>query len=813
MIKIDLSGSWQLEREDKSSSIPAVIPGDIYSALIKSGIIPHPYRGRNELEVQWVGRKNWIYRRTFTIPESFPEGKKLFLYLNRVDTVASVEVNGTEAGNCSNSFTEYNFPLINLKAGKNEIAIKIFSPEKKAAEIAHKLPYPVPHSSYPVQSPHRNLIRKVQCHSGWDWGPSIMTGGLYGEIFIYGIEKVKIMAAAARQYKKGSEWELEAELKILSFMECTEVFILEIAGKTKTLEVDLTKGINSVKWSIFIGTADLWWPSGYGEQVLYDLIIRGSEETIQKKIGFRTIEVITVPDKTGIPMVFRVNGRDIFAKGANWIPMDALPENESAERYEQLLEDVISANMNMLRVWGGGHYEKDIFYELCDRKGILIWQDFMFSCSLYPAESSFLENVENEIKYQIMRLKDHPSIALWCGNNEDLGALTWFEESEKNRDRYLVDYDRLNEGVIGRIVKTLDPDRKWWPSSPSAGEGDYSDNWHNDSKGDMHYWNVWHEGKPFESYYDVIPRFCSEFGYQSFPSLETVKSYAGDDQLNVSSPDMMHHQKNERGNSIIISSMVRYFRFPEKFADFLYISQVQQAYAIRTAVEYWRAMRPVCMGILYWQLNDNWPVASWSSIEYSGTWKLLHYAVKDFYKPVHLSIFSRDKQKVEIYGLNDTASGISGILKIAIMGFNGSILKKTKHKVEFKNDSSTKLFEYTIPKEKDFSADYFLYAEFSGAGIEINNYAFLTVPGGCSLKKTTFTTEITVRKDTADITVYTDYPAFFVKPECGVSGKFSDSGFLLLPGTPKRVSFTPDNTGDLHKLEGSLTIMDLRSTY
>lgn len=273
------------------------------------------------------------------------------------------------------------------------------------------------------------------------------------------------------------------------------------------------------------------------------------------------------------------------------------------------------------------------------------------------------------------RLQNHPSIVLWCGNNEDLGALTEFHESRENRDRYLVDYDRLNEGVIGRAVKELDPDRTWWPSSPSAGEGDYSDCRQDDTKGDMHYWSVWHEGLPFESYYDVVPRFCSEFGFQSFPGMKTVAGYAPEDQWNVSSPVMRHHQKNNAGNTIILSTMARYFRMSSNFADFLYLSQVQQAWAIRMAVEYWRSRRPVSMGALYWQLNDLWPVASWASIEYDGTWKLLHYEAKRFFAPVWVSLYKKDG-KLHVVGLNDNPEYVAGHLVVRLMGFDGSELER-----------------------------------------------------------------------------------------------------------------------------------------
>ena len=284
----------------------------------------------------------------------------------------------------------------------------------------------------------------------------------------------------------------------------------------------------------------------------------------------------------------------------------------------------------------------------------MIWHDMMFSCALYPSTPGFLANVEREIRHQVKRLRDHPCIALWCGNNEDVGALTWYPESRKNRDRYIVDYDRLNEGVIGRVVDECDPTRTFWPSSPSAGRGDYSDNWHDDRRGDMHYWSVWHESKAFSAYYEVSPRFCSEFGYQSFPSVELARGYCPPGQMNVTSPVMEHHQRHGRGNALIVEMFTRYFRMPEGFENFVYLSQVQQALAIKTAVEHWRHLRPTCMGTLYWQLNDNWPVCSWSSLEYGGKWKLLHHAARRFYAPTIVSAFQRPDRTVEVWLTSDT---------------------------------------------------------------------------------------------------------------------------------------------------------------
>ncbi len=350
-------------------------------------------------------------------------------------------------------------------------------------------------------------------------------------------------------------------------------------------------------------------------------------------------------------MTFIVNGKAIMAKGANWIPLDAMPALHTSDRYRTLLQDAVDANMNMIRVWGGGMYEQDEFYDLCDELGLLVWQDLMFACALYPSAPDFLADVELEVRDQVKRLRDHTSLALWCGDNEVIGAIGWYPESRTNREKYVVNYDRLNR-VLQQTVEAEDPTRRFWASSPCNGELDFGDAWHDDNKGDMHFWDVWHSGKSLDAYHSIKPRFCSEFGYQSWPSLPEVKTFAEPSDWNVTSPTFEQHQKNGRGNSIITEMFTRYFRFPSNFEQMLYLSQVQQALAIKTASEFWRSNKPVCRGILYWQLNDCWPVSSWSSIEYSGRWKQLHYHAKRFFAP-QMATFIGDEQGLRLHLVND----------------------------------------------------------------------------------------------------------------------------------------------------------------
>jgi beta-mannosidase len=817
MRKINLKNGWELERPVDGNVVPLTVPGDNISALLSAGVIPDPYYADNEKKVQWIGREPWIFRTHFTLDASTLSSPRsashIFLQFDSIDTFARVLLNGTEAGRCENMFLRYRFDVSQLvRQGENVLEILFDSPEKTAAALKDDLPYPVPHTIYPLQAMGRNLIRKAQCHAGWDWGPCLMVSGIYGEVTLNIAGPHRIEAVHTNITCHNGTWNLEVVTELFANHAGQTSICIECAGKKREREVALTKGNQNATLTLEIENPDLWWPNGYGEQNLYQLKVTTDNDHVEKKIGFRTVEVITSPDDRGIPMTFRVNGRDIFCKGANWIPLDALPGRYSLKRYENLLQSAIDANMNMVRVWGGGHYECDDFYRLCDQKGLLVWQDFMFSCSLYPSTPSFLDNVRKEVAYQIKRLKDHPSVALWCGNNEDLGALTWFEESRLNRDRYIVDYDRLNEGVIGNEVRTLDPNRTWWPSSPSAGEGDYTDCWHDDTKGDMHYWSVWHEGKPFEAYREVTPRFCSEFGFQSFPSRRTVATFAPPHERNITSSVMEHHQKNERGNTIIISTISRYFRFPESFEETLYLSHVQQAMAITTAVEYWRCRRPICMGALYWQLNDNWPVASWSSIEYDGGWKPLHYAAKRFFAPIHVVLLNPKPGQISVTGLNDTSSPIHGRLELTCIGFDGVVKLKRTFDQTMERDGATQLALETFDVTAQPPEENFWYARFipNDNSTVVENYLLQLPPKQCRMGNADIRYTLVNQDSKLGVKITTDLPAFYVVLEIeGWNGRLSDNCFHLLPGHPKTIMLegvTPDA-----KTVESLSIRSLRN--
>ena len=553
-IVLSLSGMWRLRAAGETETIPCPIPGDNFSALQDAGRIPDPYWRENEAEVQWVAERDWIFSRAFDVPAALLRHRAVYLAFDSIDTVAEVFVNGRLAGRADNQFRRWRFEVRRLlREGANELEVRIASPVRAAREAHAALapdfdPALVNGSSVPGIF----ALRKCPCSGGWDWGISLPSSGLHGDVSLVG-----------------------ADAALLDSAWCDTAFLRDGACRVDA-----------------------------------------------------TVRLLPVP---------------VFAKGANWIPCDARPRHETPERVRDLLRSAAAANMNLLRVWGGGHFESDFFYEECDRLGLLLWHDLMMACMRYPAHPAFLASLRAEIGDQVRRLRDHPSIALWCGDNECVGAIHWgaADQSPAARAARLAVYRRV-ERAAGGAVRRADPTRLFWPSSPSAGPGDYVYNDANSFRGDTHYWGVWLGGLHFDAFYGHRPRFCSEFGFQSFPSGATVRAFAdpaaGD--LNVFSPVMDAHQKNGSANATILGMFDRLFRMPRGFDETLYLSQVQQAEAIRTGVEWWRSLAPWCMGTLYWQLDDDWPVASWSSLEWGGRWKALHHAARRFYAPLAASAFA-----------------------------------------------------------------------------------------------------------------------------------------------------------------------------
>ena len=819
---LSLAGKWTL-RQVEDPSRPAMemtVPGGVHTALLEAGRIPDPFFGQNEKVIQWVGKQDWLVERRFTVPADLLACRSVTLRLEHVDTFCVISINGQEVGKTGNRFRRYDFEVKPyLREGGNTISARFLSPERVCEELARDLPREIPMVDNGIV-PHINLIRKPACHGGWDWGLALMMTGFAGKVELLGADLARMDYVMCDQEHGYDRCRVTVHTEVTSPEGGSTELTVKLGDLVRRESVTLTPGRNTFATELTVLNPKLWWPNGAGEQALYPLEVTVGEATLKRKLGLRTIEVVNEPDRDGVSMSFRVNGVDLFCKGANWIPCDAFMNRQTDARYADLLNAAAQANMNMLRLWGGGQFEDDRFYELCDELGLMLWHDFMFSCSLYPADKAFLAEVKAELNHQIRRLRDHASIALWCGDNECIGALTWFEPSRKNRDVYLIAYDRLNR-VLTDIVEELDPARTFWPSSPCGGPGDFSDAWHDDNKGDMHNWTVWHENKDFSAYYTYKPRFCSEFGYQSFSSPEVAATFCKAEDLNPTSPDFEYHQKNKGGNTRILETMARYFRFPEGTENILYLSQVQQAMGIKTAVEGWRRLQPRCMGTLFWQLNDNWPVASWSSIEYGGKWKHLQYHAKRFYAPLAVMAVPADNnKKIELWAVNDHHDGVFAETEVVTWDFDGKKLLTQKISAQLPAHSSTLIQTYSVEEFGDEATrmDRFLAftlrAHVQGGPVVYRNEWMFNPYKRCNLKRAAVDAIPTLRSGKWTVTLTTDKPAFFVWADTpGIRGTFSDNSFTLYPGQPVRLTFTPKGNETFEAFKAALTVKHLRETY
>lgn len=817
MLKLDLAGKWKLRQSGEKEQIAANIPGDNYSALLAAGKIPDPYYRKNELDVQWVRDEDWEYSYDFEVSNQLLECDSVFLNMTMLDTFAVVFINDKKVCRGDNMFKRYRVEVRkHLHSGRNSIKILFKSAAKEALKESKKQVLIIPGTSN-NQVPHCNLIRKVQCHPGWDWGICLMVSGIYDEIYLQGINSARIEHVYTEQKhsKNSCVVNVVAELYAAKIGMTETEFTFN--GEALKVSRNLKVGLNVVKAKFEVKNPELWWPAGSGDPNLYEIKVTTVDDSISRKVGLRTIEVVREKDAHGTGMKFRVNGIDIFCKGANWIPCDAMPERQTRERYEDLLESAKLANMNMIRVWGGGQYEKEDFYELCDEKGLMVWQDMMFSCALYPGTDSFIENVLGELEYQLKRLRSHSCIAIWCGDNEVIGALNWCQEAKDNPQTYLVNYDRLNR-ELGKAVEKYSPEHLFWPSSPCGGPGNqFNDGWHDDSLGDMHYWDVWFAGKDFSGYYDVKPRFCSEFGFQSFSSKEIVDTFATEDDYNVFSPVMDHHQRAGNGNTNIVSMIGKYFRMPVSFENFLYISQLQHGLAIKTAVEYWRSLRPVCMGALYWQINDNWPLASWASIEYGGKWKQLHYFAKNFNAPVITLPLQKDG-KFQLLSVNDRRNDLNFKVQATVFDFDGNQIEKIDLSAKMKAGSSKQLKEFKLDNLKFDLDAVFMMIKTTAKGKEDTfthtNTHFFVPYKSCELRKSKVKVNVIEDKNGLVVELSTDKPAFYVNLEIpGINGIFEDNSITLLPGKKESLTFTPKQQVSKIQLQKAITVKHLAETY
>lgn len=700
MLTQSLNGAWQFRKSGDTDWLPASVPGGVHTDLLALGLIPDPFVEDNELKVMWVPESDWEYRRTFALEGGVLAQDQVDLVCDGLDTLAEVTLNGKLLGRTENMFTYHRFPVKDLlKAGENEVLIRFASPVRHCAEKTA----PYPHFKPTGALPGAPFLRKAPCHFGWDWGPQLPAVGIWKDIYLQARSIARLADVHLRQQHAGGKVTLSAAVEVEAWRAgalAVQLTVTSPDGKVSQVSADCEAG--QALASLEVKKPQLWYPNGYGDQPLYQvkviLLCEGAvldERAFQ--VGLRTIELRQEPDAWGRSFTFVVNGIPVFAKGSNWIPADSFPTRITPPFIEHLIASAAAAHHNMLRVWGGGYYESEAFYDLCDRYGILVWQDFMFACAIYPLnDPAFVESVRQEVTQNVQRIRHRACLALWSGNNEmESGWVSWGWDIPANKPFKTADIQFFYHTLPGWL-SALDPDTTYWPSSPSSHMPHEDPN--SNAVGDNHLWEVWHGMKPLRYYREQFPRFASEFGFQSLPALDTVAGYAQPKDWNMTSRIMEHHQRNSAGNSKIITYLTDTYRLPESFDSLVYLTQVQQAEAMRIGVEHWRRNRARCSGALYWQINDCWPVASWASIDYAGRWKALHYASRRFYAPVLLSV-EDDGEKMAVSLTSDLTEVWSGEVRWSLETLEGEALRSGSVEVHAAPLATT------LVKELDFSAE------------------------------------------------------------------------------------------------------------
>ena len=831
---LSLDGEWTLKAGTRAddvpgeirdsnlfrTGIPATVPGCVHTDLLDAGLIDDPYYRDNELSVLWVGETDWTYRRTFRLDEAFVSSGPVELVCSGLDTLAEIRINGTRVGETDNAFRSWRFPIDTLlSVGENEITVLFTAPVPWARDANEQNFYW--HTGMGAERlPGVNHLRKSQANFGWDWGPRLATSGIWKRIGLEALESGRLDDVDIRQTALDDD---AAELSVgVSCNGAQDGTTVRVRAKFSGDDVAVaTAGVSGCRaeLSLHIAEPRRWWPNGAGPQHRYSIVAELLDTTgapvdrCEKCIGLRTLRLVREPDDWGESFYFEVNGYPLFAKGANWIPADTLVTRVEASHYRRLLRSAADAHMNMLRVWGGGIYEYDLFYDLCDELGIMVWQDFMFACGAYPAaRNEFLENVKAEAREQIRRLRHHPSIALWCGNNEleqihpcigdgedarAAGSMTWDS------------YEHLFDSLLPDLVAELQPDTAYWPSSPhtpGAKRGDAND----PHSGDAHLWMVWHGRQPFEAYRECEHRFNSEFGFQSFPEPAAVAQYAAPGERNITSRIMEHHQRSPIGNDTIVQYMLEWFQLPVRSDMVLWTAQILQGLAITYAVEHWRRSVPRGMGTLYWQLNDCWPVASWSGIDWQGRWKALHYMMMRAYAPLLVSsVENPEKGTITLFVTSDELSPCETRLEWRMWTVDGEIIALGEEDVDVPASGTVEVLtlEFEEQIEQLGAHNLIFFAElFRGETRESDAVATFVRPKHLELRNPA----LTVRRNQLDGNAESwklsvERPALWVWPDMpGYELRYSDRFFHLEPDRPREVIVGPENgqNTDWHDAEG-----------
>ncbi|XP_065912906.1 beta-mannosidase-like [Dysidea avara] len=840
------------------TKIPAMVPGQIHMDLYNDGKIGNPYYRFNDTEQQWVALQTWIYSRPFDMSNHSIDYKSVWLKCDGIDTVANITINDDIVGRTSDQHRQYYFDILDsITEGPNTLEISFESVALYSERKSEEYPYKVGGGGSYFPIGNKNFIRKAQSDFGWDWGPAFLPVGIWRDISIVLFEvALALVTDVVPQVYLHDKNNFIVSTLICAQLTTDDPVTLDVSIKVgplgKTDQKFTVQGMSEqcVRADMMVPTnhskLQLWYPIGYGKPNLYQFEATinayknnasSSVVTIDKMIGFRHLELVQEPfpsGEEGLSFYFRINGVPVFAKGSNWIPVDAFESRVTNATLEWLLQSAVASHQNMLRVWGGGIYQRDEFYDLCDQLGVMVWQEFMFAVGLYPRDKDFLSNVTEEVKHQVRRLGHHSSIVLWSGNNENQNIALHSDT------QHVLDYDVLYDGTVRPALMAEDKSRPYWPSSPSNGylfidddRGLVIQRW-GDSQ-DPHYGDV-HRYDYTDLCTNVTkfprPRFASEFGFQSYPSFETMKEISIAEDWDNNSTLMNHRQHHPDGNDQLAKQLERFFHLPdnknksENFSDFIYLTQVVQAICIQAEAEHYRRIKNesngYTMGTLYWQLNDIWQAQSWASIEYNGRWKLLHNAAKKFYAPLLVSPFQQDKNVTVYVVSDDNVNSYNTLVSITLLQWSdGTVVRNYTVKVPLKPLQSGQV--WSLPMSQCFqtcsTTDCFLVIkmyDMDNNMMELASNAFYPVSFSqvkLPMVEITVTGVNQVSATSASIALESSAVAIFVRLSTELVGYFSDNGFLMLPKEKVSVTFTSPEKFDVKTLKSSLTIRSVRDTY
>ncbi|WP_138753171.1 beta-mannosidase [Paenibacillus sinopodophylli] len=833
--------NWKFKACEEKEWMSAIVPGCVHTDLLRNGKIKDPFYATNEHDLQWIDKIDWDYESNFDVAEELLQLSVLELVFDGLDTYADVYLNGQHVLSADNMFRTWKADVKTIvKAENNQLHIRFRSPVKEDLPKIEKLGYNLPASN--DQSELGGLgadkisvfARKAPYHYGWDWGPRFVTSGIWREARLEGWSNNKIADLHIQQDEvTASGATLSIQVEIEAEASWSGTIRIRTEGHSWEQEAVLHQGSNFIEVKAVIDRPKLWWSRGLGDANLYTFTAELLDESAviaakSARTGLRSVRLVRDKDEKGASFYFELNGVPVFAKGANHIPNDSFITDVTDERYRHEIVTAAESNMNMLRVWGGGIYEQSVFYELCDEYGIMVWQDFMFACSMYPGDEAFLNNVRQEAAQNVKRLRNHPSIVLWCGNNEidsawaeydENGGWGWKKEyTSEQRSVIWLDYQTIFHDILDEAVSKFAPTTPYWPSSPLISlTGDINQHAHPlSTEGDIHYWGVWHAVEPFENYNVKVGRFMSEYGFQSFPEYDSVMTFATEQDLALDSKVMRAHQKNGDGNRLIKEYMDMYMKQPKDFPAFLYMSQVLQAEAMKMAIEAHRRHMPYCMGTLYWQMNDCWPVASWAGMDYYGKWKAMQYYAKRSFADTMLSFDRTEEGTVRVHAITDLLAPLTGELSLTLYNFAGTVIKQSSSPVSINGNSAAVVSSIN---EQEWLAGYeagsvVLYAELvsEGSVIDSKTYYFTEAKNQKLTAAEIRITEVEGSDGTA-YSLVTDTLAKQVWVTAEHEGMFIDNFFDLIPGVAKVIVFHHRVSGETTSKRAAAGTVKVRSMF